>query len=319
MSTQKTVTVILLGVVLSILAGCIPAAELKLNLTERAETVYKVVLQSSKDYEFVQPSINKTKERHTISHVETVFAQKIESIDKEGNATANITIKELRYSMEEPQGKTMDFNSIAEGSSSDPLYSVIGQSYKIKITPDGKVGIVDSKTARESGKDGFAKQFTERFFSDEDIAKRHQVFALMDAGKALYKKGDKWSTVTASPPGMLRQRSFDKVYTLTDIRDEGGNKVAVIDMNAVPSSKRAENMSKKEEVEAEFFTNNFEEKDTYDGRMILNLTTGEIDSYRETLRAEWFVAELPEKQKSDKGPDHLKIGFSSLYSIEKVD
>ena len=319
MSTQRTAAVIFLGVVLSILAGCIPATKMKLNLAERNETTYKVVLQSSKDYAFVQPSINKTKERHTVSQIETVFTQKIESVDQQGNAIADITIKELRYSMEEPQGKTMDFNSTAEGSSSNPLFAFIGQSYKIKITPNGKIGIVDAKAARESGESGFAQKFAEKLFSDEDIAKRHQVLALMDAGQALYKKGDKWSTVAASPPGMLRQKSFEKVYTLTDIKEQKGSKIAIIDMNAVPSSKRAENMSEEDKVKANFFANNFDEKDNYSGKMVFNLTTSEIESYQETLKAEWFVAELPEKRKSDKGPDQLTIGFSSLYSIEKVN
>ena len=318
MSTQRTAVVIFLGVVLSILAGCIPATEVKLNLAERTETVYKVALQSSKDYAFVQPSINKTKERHTVSRIEMVFAQKIESVDQEGNATADITIKEFKYLSEDPQGKALDFNSTAEGSSSDPLFALVGQSYKIKITPNGKVEIVDAKAARESVKGGFAQKFAERLLSDEDIAKRHQVLALMDASQALYKKGDKWSTVTAAPSGMLRQRSFEKVYTLTDIKEQKDGKIAVIDMNAVPSSKRAENMQE-DEVKANFFANNFEEKDSYNGKMVLNLTTGEIDSYQETLKAEWFVAESPEKQKSDKGPDQLTIGFSSLYSIEKVN
>jgi hypothetical protein len=318
MSTQKAAAVIFLGVVLSILAGCMPATEVKLNLAERSETVYKVVLQSSKDYAFVQPSINKTKERHTVSRVEVVFAQKIESVDQQGNATANITIKELKYLSKDPQGKAMDFNSTAEGSKSDPLFAVIGQSYKIKITPNGKVGIVDAKAARESVKSGFAREFAEKLFSDEDIARRHQVLALMDAGQALHKKGDKWSTVTVAPSGMLRQKSFEKVYTLTDIKEQKGSKIAIIDMNAVPSSKRAENMAE-DEAKAAFFAKNFDEKDNYSGKMIFNLTTGEIDSYREALKAEWFVAELPEKQRGDKGPDNLTIGFSSLYSIEKVD
>ena len=318
MSTQRIAAVIFLGVVLSILAGCIPATEMKLNLAERAETVYKVVLQSSKDYAFVQPSINKTKERHIVNRVEMVFSQKIESVDQQGNSTANITIKEIKYLSEDPQGKTLDFNSAAEGSSSDPLFAVIGQSYKIKITPNGKVGIVDVKAARDAVKSGFAQKFAERLFSDEEIGRRHQVLALMDANERTCKKGDKWSTVAASPSGMLRRKSFEKVYTLTDIKNRKGSKIAIIDMNAVPSSKRAEDMQE-DELKANSFAKMFDERDNYTGKMVLNLTTGEIDSYQEILKAEWLMAESPEEQKSDKGPDQLTIGFSSLYSIEKVD
>jgi len=67
-----------------------------------------------------------------------------------------------------------------------------------------------------------------------------------------------------------------------------------------------------------FFANMFEEKDNYTGNMVLNLTTGEIESYQELLKAEWTAAESQEEQKSDKGPDQLMMGFSNLYSIEKV-
>ena len=52
--------------------------------------------------------------------------------------------------------------------------------------------------------------------------------------------------LAASPAGMLRQKSFEKVYTLTDIKEQKGSKIAIVDMNAVPSSKRADNMQEDE-------------------------------------------------------------------------
>jgi len=67
------------------------------------------------------------------------------------------------------------------------------------------------------------------------------------------------------------------------------------------------------------FANMFEEKDTYTGKMILNLTTGQIISYNETLNAQWVAAESSEEQKSDKGPDQLTMGFTFTYSIEKAN
>jgi hypothetical protein len=123
--------------------------------------------------------------------------------------------------------------------------------------------------------------------------------------------------ITSSPGGMLRSKSFEKIYTLTDIKVQNGNKIAIIDMNAVPSSKRAAGMTE-EDPKVSFFASNFEEKDNYTGKMVFNLTTGEIDSYQELLKAEWVAVELPEEQKSDKGPDQLTMGFSQLYSIEKI-
>jgi hypothetical protein len=319
MKAQKMLWVVFLGVILSVLAGCVPTAEMKLNLAPQSETVYKVVLETGKDYAFVQPSINKTKERHTVGRAELVFAQRIESVDQQGNATADITIKELKYLSEDPQGKTLDFDSTLEGSKSDPLFALIGQSYKIKITPNGRVEVIDAQAAREVIKEeGSAKKFADRFFSNEEIERCHQVLALMDTKKTLCKKGDKWSTVATSPGGMLTPKSFEKIYTLTDVKEQKGEKIAIVTMNAEPSSKRAADMPEKEAA-ASFFAKMFEEKDEYSGKMVLNLTTGEIDSYQELLKAEWLAAESPEEQKSDKGPDQLTMGFWSLYSIEKVE
>lgn len=317
MKTQKMLSVVFLGVILSVLAGCVPTAEMELNLAEQRETVYRVVAESGKDYEFIQPSINKTKERHTVGRAEMVFAQKIESVDKQGGATAVVTIKELKYLSEDPQGKAFDFDSTAEGSKADPLFALVGQSYKIKITPNGRVEVLDAKAVRDVVKDGLAGKIADKWLSDEEIRNRHQVLALVDAGKTLYKKGDKWSTIAASPQGMLKPKSFEKVYTLTDIKQQGGSKIAVVDMNAVPSSKRAADMPE-DESKMGFFANMFEEKDNYTGNMVLNLTTGEIQSYQELLKSEWLAVEPPDEQKSDKGPDQLMMGFSNLYSIEKV-
>jgi hypothetical protein len=339
-------SIVFLGVVLSVLAGCVPTTGMKLNLAPQSETDYKVVLETGKDYSFVQPSINKTKERHSVGRVEMVFAQKVESVDQKGDAIADITIKELKYLSEDPQGKTLDFNSTAEGSKSDPLFALIGQSYKIKIAPDGKVEVIDAGAAREVIKqEGSAKKFADRLFSNEEVEKRHQVLALFDANQCLCekdkernakavssnkkpsksvnkrqcKKGDSWSMVSASPAGMLTPKSFEKVYTLTDIKEQNGQKIAIVTMNAEPSSKRAANLSP-EETKAQFFAKMFEEKDNYTGKMVLNLTTGEINSYQELLKAEWLAVESPkEQQKSDKDPDQLIMGFWSLYSIEKVD
>ena len=315
-SIQRVGAVVFLGVVLSVLAGCVPSAEMKLNLSPQSETTYKVVTESGKDYSFVQPSVNKTKERHTFGRVEMVFSQKVESINSKGVATAVITIKELRYTTDGPKGTSLDFDSASEKGKSDPIFAVIGQSYKISISPTGKVGTLDAQAVRSAIDSGSAKKFADRLFSDDEIKSRHQVLALIDAGKAA-KKGDKWVAVSASPQGMLRPKSFEKTYTITDIKQQGSDKIATVSMNAAPSSKRVED-TPKEEANTGLFAKMFDEKDSYTGKMVINLTNGQIISYQEQLKAEWFAAESPDEQKSDKGPDQLTMGFTSLYSIEKV-
>jgi hypothetical protein len=328
MKVKKIVSVVLTVAVLFVLAGWKPKAktstQMKLNMIPQSEVTYKVVNESGKDYSFVQPSVNKTKERHTVGRIEMVFNQKVESVDKKGVAAAVITVKELKYTADGQKDATLSFDSTAEKAKSDPMFALIGQSYKISIDPNGVVAVVDTKAIRSAIATGFAKKFADKIFSDEEIKNRHQVPALMNASKAgkkankmASKKGDKWVAVVASPQGMLKPKTFEKTYTITDIKSEGKEKIATVTMEAAPSSKRVETAAK-DDASMGFFANMFDEKDSYTGKMIINLSTGQIISYNENLKAEWFAAESTEEQKSDKGPDQLTMGFTSLYSIEKV-
>jgi hypothetical protein len=329
MNAKKIVSVVLMGVILFVSAGLKPnkaSTQMRLNLSPQSETTYKVVTESGKDYSFVQPSVNKTKERHTVGRVEMVFAQKVESVDKKGVAAAVITIQELKYltDSQKDANAVLTFDSSSENAKSDPMFALIGQSYKISISPAGEVAVLDAAAIRSAIASGFAKKFADRLFSDEEIKNRHQVLALMNADKAgkkankmASKKGDKWVDISASPQGMLKPKTFEKTYAITNIKSQGKEKIATVTMTAAPSSKRVE-ASKKEDAGMGFFANMFDEKDSYTGKMVINLTTGQIISYTENLKAEWFAAESAEEQKSDKGPDQLTMGFSSLYSIEKV-
>ena len=335
MSIKKTVLVVLTGVVLFVSAGMKAktsaktpktSPQMKLTMQPQSEATYKVVIESGKDYSFVQPSVNKTKERHTVGRIEMVFVQKIESVDKKGVAEAVITVKELKYLTDSQKEATaaLTFDSTAENAKSDPMFAIIGQSYKISIAPNGTVAVVDAKAVRSAIASGFAKKFADRIFSDDEIKTRHQVLALMNADKAgkkankmASKKGDKWVSISASPQGMLKPKTFEKTYAITNIKLQDKERIVTVAMKAAPSSKRVEGGAK-EDAGMGMFANMFDEKDSYTGEMVINLTTGQIISYNENLKAEWFAAESNEEQKSDKGPDQLTMGFTSLYSIEKV-
>jgi hypothetical protein len=317
MSSRSIVAVVFLGVFLSVLAGCMPSTEMKLNLSPQSETVYKVITSSAKDYQFTQPSINKTKERRTSASMEMVFSQKVESVDQQGNATVNITIKQLRYFAEGPEGIIGDFDSQREKDKSAPLAKLIGASYKLKISANGGIEVVDASAARSILKDGPDLVIATRLFSDEEMARRHQVMALFDSQKGSYKKGNKWSSLADSPQGTLVPRTFEKIYTLTDVKEKDGQKIATVGMSAVPSSKRLTDQKKEQVIS--FFSSMFDEKNDYAGKMVINLTTGVIDSYRENFKVEWLAVEPSEEQKSDQGPDQLTMSFTQLYSIEKID
>ena len=307
-----------MAVVLLSLAGCQQQQmDLALNFQPDDEVLYRVVTESGKDYEFLQPSINESTENHTVSRIEMVFAQKTESIDKNGDAVLNITINELKYFASGPKGTTIDFDGCREKDKSEPLAKLIGQSYKIKLTSAGKVEVIDVKAAREIIKAGFAGKVAQRLLSNGEIEKRHNVLALVDAERN-YIQGQNWSTLASSPPGMLQSKSYEKQYTLQEVKDQDGQQIAMITMDAVPSSKRAPDMSS-DSMGMGSFAKMFEDSDIYKGELLLNLSTGQIIRYRESLLAEWVAAEPTEEQKSDKGPDTLTMGFTHSYSIEMIN
>ncbi|MBN1787104.1 MAG: hypothetical protein JW806_01770 [Sedimentisphaerales bacterium] len=319
MSAKQVVAVAFLSILLSISAGCGPAVKMGLNLAPQSEATYKVITKFGKDYSFVQPSINKTKERHTAVVLETVFVQNVESIDAEGNITAKITIKDIKYFTEDADGQKGMFDSYSDDLESNPVFKMLGKSYEVKLTPNGQVIGVDVAEAKESVTgDDFARRFCDKFLSEKEVRTRHQVLALMNAGQKLYKKGDKWSVVVPGPEGMLRPKSFEKTYTLTDVKTQGEDEIAVVDMVAVTSSKRADGVAE-DDAKMNFFSKMFDETDHYTGQMKLNLTTGQIDSYQESLKAEWVAIEPSSKQPSDKGPDQLTMSLWRMYSIEKVE
>jgi len=295
------------------------AAELVLNFQPEGEVLYRVVTETGQDYEFDQPSINKNAKTHTLSRIEVAFVQKTESIAENGSAVANITINGLKYLAGGTKGKTMDFDSSRAKDKSDPLAKLIGLSYKIEITPAGEVKVLNAKAARGKVKAGFAGKVAKTLLSDDEIQKRHSVLALIDAGQGTLAKGDSWSSLTASPKGTLMPKSFEKIYTLTDVKKQGSQDIAVIKMEAVPSSKRVEGAAEDEKgfgALANVF--GIEDTDTYDGELVLNLTTGQIVQYQESFKAEWVAVQSPEEQTSDKGPDTLTMGFSHVYSVELI-
>ena len=67
-----------------------------------------------------------------------------------------------------------------------------------------------------------------------------------------------------------------------------------------------------------FFEKMFDNKETYNGKMLMDLTTGKVNRYNEKLKSEWVAVEPAEEVKSDKGPDVLTMGFTYTYSIEKI-
>jgi hypothetical protein len=312
---------VMIGVcVLAAAGGCVKQEKLALKFNPGDTGTYKVTIESIKDYKFEQPSINQTKEQQTLNSVEIVYNQKIQSVDPAGDAKALITIEGLKYLSKSPKGTAIDFDSSKEADQKNALENLIGQSYVIKISPAGQVvGVEDVRKALDAVKGDTLEQKTaQSLLADDAIKQRHSIVALPEKKNEFEKVGRTWSKVQAGPAGMLTPRSYEKVYTLQKVEGEKGQQVAVVTMEARPSATRPASMSSEESKGMGFFEKMFDNKETYTGQMLMDVTTGKVKSYNEKLKSEWVAVEPAEEQKSDKGPDVLTMGFTYVYDIEKV-
>jgi hypothetical protein len=308
------------GICVVFSGGCAKEETLALKFSPGQAGTYEVTSEAIKDYKFEQPSINQTKVQQTLTRTEVVFDQRIESVDAAGNAKALITIKEVKYLAKNPKGTTVDFDSTKKSEKKDPMEDLIGQSYVVKLSPNGHVeGIEDVLKAREAVKGDSVEQKTaQSLLSDEAIKQRHSMLELPPSKDAAAKVGKTYSRIKSGPAGMLTPRSYEEVYTVKDIKKENGQKIAVVTMEARPSAVRAADMPKEEQKGLGFFEKMFDNKETYTGKLTLDLSTGKVMSYNEKLKSEWVAVEPAEEVKSDKGPDVLTMGFTYTYSVEKI-
>jgi hypothetical protein len=300
--------------------GCAKQANLSLKFTPNEKATYTAATETIKDYKFEQPSINQTKVQQTLNRTEIMYDQQIQSVDPSGDAKALITIKEIKYLSKSPKGMVLDFDSTKEADKKNALENLVGQSYVIKISPSGQVAAVeDVQKARDAVKgDSMEQKIGQALLSDDAIKQRHTIIALPDMKNSTASVGKTWSRVKASPSGMLTPKSYEEVYTLKSIEDKHGQQIAEVDMAARPSAVKAPEMSKEEAKGLGFFEKMFDNKEAYTGKMMMDISSGQVLSYNEKLKSEWVAVEPAEEVKSDKGPDVLTMGFTYSCNIEKV-
>lgn len=300
------------------IAGCISQAELSLKPRTGDATTYNVKTEMIKDFKFEQPSLDKVKEEQTISTIESTFVQQTEAVEADGSAVANITIKEIKYYVNEKGDVKFEFDSTNEKGKKDPLAKLIGKSYKIKISPVGDVTVVDAGQARKVVTSGYAGQVAKSFLDDKNIIKRHEILALPDVDKSTVSVGDSWTRIKASPPQLLSPKSYEKTYTVDNLSGPEGAQVAHVTMNAVESAVAAPDVEKGAGSLGPF-AKMFDTEDNFTGSMVLDLGSGQVDKYNEKLVVTYIVAEASAHQKPDKGPDTLMIRYTDSIVVEKVD
>jgi len=300
----------------------LPIVELALKFVPQDSTTYRVITETERSVMWEGPLPEKPgafKGGRTANRIEMTFTQQIQSIDDKSDAVAEITVKGLKYLAQVRDNTVLDFDSSREKDRDNPLSKLIGQSYTIEISPAGRVlKIVDVNEAQAAVKgDSSAHKTASTLLSDDTIKQRHTILALAATDKDQFQQGDSWSDIESFSFGMMGSQSYEKIYTLKEIKDTDNRQIAIVEMNAIPSSETAEQLHK--EQATGLFSKLFDNTETYTGELKLNLTTGKIEKYIENLRTEWVAVDPLAGQQDDKEPAALKMAATRLYHIEKVD
>ncbi len=300
-------------------------AQVKLNYSAGDVQTYKVSSASIKDFKFEQPSLTPPKidQQQSGTTVDVVFDQKIDSVEADGSAIATITIKEVSYIVKDKDDLRFDFDSQREADKKKPFAKVIGQSYQIKISPDGSVETIDAKAAGEAVTTGFAGQIAKAFFGDKRIVSRHEVLSLPKTDSTtvgLFIVDDYWTKLVPSPPRqLLAPKTFEKVYVLSSIEDSEGSRILTVTLNGTESGEVAPGAPKQAAGSMGFFANMFDADESYTGKLVLDADAGKIKEYGERLAVKYVAMEMPQGGDESKGPDTLMMGFTHEISVEIIE
>ncbi len=298
-----------------------PAVELTLKYTPDDSTTYTLITEAVRkiDWEGLYPNDTAFRGGQTSSRNELTFTQQIQSTDDKGNAVAKITIDSLKHLSIVRDNPVLDFDSSREKDKDSPLAKLIGKSYTIEITPAGRLSkIIDANQAQTAivGTTS-ADKTAAAVVSNDIIAERHNIPAMPPSDKSMVKAGDNWSSIKTLSFGLMGSQTYERIYTLKNIEETDNQKIATIEMNAVPTTEGAGQLHKEKTIGD--FSKMFENTETYTGELKLDLTAGKVEKCIEKLQSEWIAIDPSAAQKEEKEPAVLKMTAIRLYHLEKTD
>lgn len=290
--------------------GCSSSVKTALQMQPGQTASYEVSTTMIKDYKFEQPGLKKSDHNQTSTTITMMFDQTIAEVAADGVATADIVVKGIRCKNVNKSETRYEFDSADAKYQADSANTLIGQSYRIAISPAGQVQVVDANAVRSAALSGEAVNLAAKLFSDKSIIERHQV-PLPDEAKALSAK-QSWTKVVPSPPGLLAPKTFQKVYTVK----EAGNDKLVVEMDA------KEDLAKKTEsgdgASMGMFARMFDSQDQYTGKLVLNPADGSVELSEETLVSTYTASEMPQGAAADALPDTLMMSLTNSISLKKI-
>ncbi len=294
---------------------------LALNFKQGQSGTYKLVTEWKNSVEFEGPLAKdgQFEGGSTGDTLEMTFSQRVESVDDGGNATLAITIKSLKFKSIVKNTVRLDFDSGRDKDKNNPLAKLIGKGYKIRLSQEGAVlGVLDTKEVLAAVRGNTAgHQFGTALLKTDVVMNRHAITALPKAGKNQLASGQDWSSVKSVIFGPMGHRSFERIYVLKEIKDIGDKKMCVIEMNAIPTSQRAEGSNIDEATES--ISKMFDNIDIYNGSLELDLADGTVEKFTENLTSEWIIVDPAAQPNSETEPDSVKMTAIRTHKLERID
>ncbi len=296
------------------------AAVMALRFVPGQTTTYRLTMQTERRVDYVGnvPKMpDDLKAGRTGSEIHMTFEQRVESVTADGNAVLSVTIKSLVYVGRSKDKVLLDFDSSRPGDAGMPLAKLIGQSYKLTMSPDGAVVAVTEVEAARAAVVGNLPgyQTAQKLLSDEAIKERHAVMALAGAQQKTVRVGDIWTAVKVVPFGVMGTDTLQQNYKLVSVEQIGDRRVAVIEMEAIPSTAMAQQLHGQVDKPVGLGMMDNTQKDV--GRLRLDLTQQRIDEYSEDLTKEWTTV-LPERNPA-AGYVGMNMGAVQCYKLERVE
>jgi hypothetical protein len=252
---------------------------------------------------------------------EMTFNQQIQSVDDHGDAIAKITIRDIKYSSIRDGNTLLGFDSASEKDRNNPFAKLIGQSYTIEIGPNGQVKKVSDTEQVLSAVSGpeLANKVASRLLTPDMIEKIHGTLVLPATDKNQLSQGQSWTNKKTFNYRSLGIGSYEQIYTVKEIKKQGDQQIAVVQMNAAPNSADVNSMREKQAMRTASDIFGADITQTYTGSLEMNLSSGKIQRYSEKLQSQWLIIDPEAEQKGDKEPSSVKMGVIRSYSLERVD
>jgi hypothetical protein len=293
--------------------------EIALRPTVGDLATYKIITLVRRATKWQGPVPDKAafNENFTEERVEMVLTQRILSVDANGMIIALVAIDGVKCLNSNKSAASVDFDSSRPSDVNNPIMKLIGQTYQIGFSPWNIVFGVDQlppfmprmRDGTPSGQAGFS------MLLPDAIMERHGLMQLPEPGQEMCKPGDKWSRIKTFAFGKMGLKSYEKICTLKEVRDADGRKIAVIDMNAIPSAE-VEPQYRSQQAEVGVLKK-FDTIASYTGGGEIDLKAGRIENYHEDFEATWVV-ELPAKPGDTGEMVVLQMSAARVYSIERV-